>query len=44
MLFGPLGDGGVVDQSAEERGHLGPDVQLLLQGGKGNVFSSAGTD
>lgn len=30
MLFGPLSQVGVVDQAAEERGHLRPSVHLLL--------------
>lgn len=30
VLFGPLSQVGVVDQAAEERGHLRPSVHLLL--------------
>lgn len=35
MLLGSLGDVGVADQAAEQRGNLWPDVQLFLQGGTG---------
>lgn len=38
VLFGSLRDVGVVDQAAEQRGNLGPDVQLLLMvGGRGDI-------
>lgn len=38
VLFGSLCDVGVVDQPAEQRGNLGPDVQLLLVvGGGGDI-------
>lgn len=30
MLLGPLSDVGVIDQTAEQRGHLWPNVQLFL--------------
>lgn len=40
MLLGSLGDVGVADQAAEQRGNLWPDVQLFLretEGGRGSL-------
>lgn len=42
MLLGSLGDVGVADQAAEQRGNLGPDVQLFLKEERGEEVKLTG--